>query len=103
MITNTNLYQKVIEYVSHDATYLVSITAYASDSLEPEVEYITRKVGAFKEGDYEASKATINMQADVILLCELGQSRDVVHVAIRKVHGRPDDLWQHLNMRILSS
>ena len=70
MSTKQSKYQPLIEVMELDATNLMSVTTYACYTFKPEVEYITWKAGSFKERNNEASKATINMQPDVILLCK---------------------------------
>ena len=65
--------------------HLVSVAAYASHALYPEVEGLDGEPGLFKEWHDEASEAAIDVQADPVLGSELSECDDVVLVSIREV------------------
>lgn len=75
----------------------MGITAYTRYSAETEIEYIARVACTLQERNNEASQTAVDMQPNIMLLCECGERRDIVHVSIRKVYRRADDLEQEPN------
>lgn len=75
----------------------MGITAYTRYSAETEIEYIAWVACTLQEWNDEASQTAVDMQPDIMLLCECGERRDIVHVSIRKVYRRADDLEQEAN------
>lgn len=77
---------------SHAFAYLVRITADCSHTLDPEVERFDRIACLLEEGDDKATKAAVNVQAEVVSLCELAKSDDVIFVSVWEVYARSDQL-----------
>ena len=75
----------------------MSIAADASDALDPEVKRLNGEAGLLKERHDEATQATVDVQADVVLGRKLPQSHNVILTAVREVHGGSHELYTLLS------
>ena len=73
-------------------TYLVSIATDTCDTLDGKVEGLNREASLLNERHDEATQATIDVQADLVLVREFAECNDVVLAAIGEVDGGANEL-----------
>lgn len=64
---------------------LVRVARYAGDARHGEVERLDVKASTCHEGDKEGTQTAVDMQADLVLLGQLGKFRNVVNDAVWEI------------------
>ena len=80
----------------------MSVAAYASYALHPEVEGPDGEPGFFKEWHDKAAETAVNVQANLVLGGELPERDNVILVAVREVYCGTNELHAGLACRFLA-
>lgn len=70
----------------------MSVATNAGNTPDSEVKGFHRETGFPKEGHYEAAQTAVDMQADLVLVCKLAESYNVILAPIGEVDCRANEL-----------